>query len=700
MMCRVGVQAGSIVAGLVTSPVAPNSSLARSLVGSASSPYVPFVYDAVLSYAHAADRLIRKLRTPNGAAIADGATLAAELRSVVPDDAFASGFGGFQSGSNDPVNYRYGVFNIGTFGVPGSSGNTVRIGDYVGGNVILNGKGVVVANGNSVDFIVAPMLAIGFLLDTRSDFSQRALATIEVALADVAASHLFQNASGGPVTAIRVAVFAHAGEPARIAAGVAALANLSHALGFVGGLTSAETASMLPMATAMGIPLLSPTATNTALATQSSAAVFQRMVPPDSVQAARLVDLVHRLQWNTVTVVYDEQDPYALGLLASFSSAAAALGVSLCPAHGLAGVDALQQPDGLSSALDACDTLIVVLFANQPAACTLMAAAATQGVMGNATGHEWVGVDGWLTTPIACDSTCIGCAAAAGNASVGAIGVAPSMGRSAELLASIAGQSVLPQSGWVDAAASGADAISSVHAWRVAQQLLAPPIGLPSWADGAIYDAVWAYAHAAASMISDRQVLSYSSAINYINRVSFNGVRVAVSFSDASSSTTGTGFQAMNANDGPLAATYDILNCNDTSGVGLSVGLMSGLGIVDVSQCPAGATRGTDGACVKCPINTWKSTVGDNACTPCASSGKLLMTTMAVAGAKHWSACKCPAGVLADSTSMVTPGGWACSVCPEGMYVLLCFVLRNLYDACKCARHACSIRSSVVSNKP
>lgn len=70
-----------IVGGLCIAPSAANTSLATSLIRMSNSTYAPFLYDAVLTYAHAIDAAARRARSPLPAAISGNREL--RMRIVV-----------------------------------------------------------------------------------------------------------------------------------------------------------------------------------------------------------------------------------------------------------------------------------------------------------------------------------------------------------------------------------------------------------------------------------------------------------------------------------------------------------------------------------------------------------------------------------------------------------------------------------------
>lgn len=565
--------------------------------------------------------------------------LVEHVRAVVPDGSFASGFGGFLEASNDPLVYRYSLFNM-------YGGAMVSVGVYANGGVVLNGEPVSFSPGNSFVYELPPAVDLAFFFNGASYQDQRALAGVQCALRDVAASSLLRLPDGSPLLSLRVAVYdTTRGDASVYARAVRLFSSQAYFLGVLGGIESNETAAILRAAAPVAVPVLSPASTAMALSAQPWGAYFQRLVEPDAQQATRLAELCYRLGWTLVSIVYDETDLYAVGLLSGFQAAAASNRVSVCPQQA---VKASGGGAALRAAAAACASHVFVLLANAPAACALLASSAASGLSGD--GYTWVGVDGWLSVELSCGSQ----TAVARVASVGALGTAPAEGSSALLLPALAAAMSVNVSSGADLAASDASAIASANAWRASWVASNASLS-PTWIDGAVYDAVWVYAHALAAMIADRQVLQGRECANYLNRVSFSGVRGPVDF------LVGSGAQAA-VHDGPVVGVYDILNIVGPAAVAV-LGNQSGRGLMTFTGCLPGATRRPSGVCAPCTPDEFKSVVGDGACTPCPTNGVLSMTTNGSTGVVGVAGCLCPAG-LYFSPAVAAP--FKCLQCPIG----------------------------------
>jgi hypothetical protein len=97
--------------------------------------------------------------------------------------------------------------------------------------------------------------------------------------------------------------------------------------------------------------------------------------------------------------------------------------------------------------------------------------------------------------------------------------------------------------------------------------------------------------------------------------------------------------------------------------------------MLEFNACGAGSSRSADGQCAKCPPDSYKTDVGDSACTPCpqdlssAHSGHVMvMTTNGVLGAISPTQCLCPVGTFlpAGVQAAWAAGAWVCAACPFG----------------------------------
>ena len=117
-------------------------------------------------------------------------------------------------------------------------------------------------------------------------------------------------------------------------------------------------------------------------------------------------------------------------------------------------------------------------------------------------------------------------------------------------------------------------------------------------------------------------------------------------------------------------ACADILNIVDSSGTSAQniVGTVTGRGFLAFTGCPAGSALQTDVHCDHCEVNSYKTSVGDTLCTPCAISNGVPMTTDGVIGATAAKQCLCPIGwyFAVASHAQWVAGSWACLPCPTG----------------------------------
>ena len=634
-----------VAAGLVVAPMASNSSLSANLTRATGSTFAPFLYDAVVSFAHATGAMARKVRSPAAASISGApAVLMGYMRAVTTDATYASGFGGFGVGTNDPTNYQFGIYDV-------AGGAARAVGVYESsGAVVPNGVAVHFGRGTNYVNRRPPAVYLGLLVDVNDTAHERAVAAVVLALRAVQSSSLLRNASGVPLVALRLALLdSQGGDGAAIASALTRFAARNASLGIVGGFYSGETTVMLGTSTALALPLLATTATAVALGLPPGNAFFQRVVQPDNQQANALVDLCRRLGWRTLTPVFDAADPYGVGLFGALQQLVGDAGITLCPPAGVTTASVIAAPSSLVASVQGCHSLILVLLANQDAATATFVAAASVGLGGGGSAYEWVGVDGWIAGSL--------------NQSIGSIGVSPGGGGSSSLVPAVMSELSHPlRAGVVDFNSSDSSVVAGINTWRTLNAHAGANVGSmgSDWGDGAAYDAVWVYAHALQQMLTDGQPLNRPHAMPYINRVSFDGVRGPIQFLIG-----GEGGRSV-VSDGPVNGQYDISNVVQASGASALVGNVTGRGFVRFTGCAAGRSRLRDGTCAPCAADTWKADVGDIPCTPCPSLQQLTMTTNGTTGATSAAQCLCPISVYFDLSMNFKPGEWPCLPCPRG----------------------------------
>ena len=299
-------------------------------------------------------------------------------------------------------------------------------------------------------------------MDLTSSLHLRSVSIIEAAVADVVASTLLRNGSGRPLLELRIVLYDSQGEnTTSIGDAIDRFASVPDSIGVIGGIFSDETATMLRATSAYTFPVVSPSATATWLA-QS---FFQRVVQPDSAQSQRLAELTSRLGWKYLTIVYDDLDTYASSMYAEFVSTVHQQGTVTCPAGGVTTAAASRDTITLGDVVvQQCHSRVIVLLANEYAACTTLLSAVTQGL--TAVGYVWVGPDGFIASPLSCgDRTGV-----AINASVGTLGTAPGRGDSMSLQDTIYTTTRHNISRVVvDYSASDASVIDGVNCWRLGQ---------------------------------------------------------------------------------------------------------------------------------------------------------------------------------------------------------------------------------------
>uniref|UniRef100_A0A8C4RK74 Taste receptor type 1 member 3 n=1 Tax=Erpetoichthys calabaricus TaxID=27687 RepID=A0A8C4RK74_ERPCA len=170
-----------------------------------------------------------------------------------------------------------------------------------------------------------------------------------------------------------------------------------HVIAVVGPTTSEET---IPIARLLGhfhIPQIGYSASSETLTNRQRFPTFFRMIPSDNVQTEAILQLLHQLGWNWVSLLCTD-DEYGRGGCTNFINLAEQH--SICISHWQLLPQRVEakskaQLGQILSTLKSVQSNSTVLFANELYATALLQEAVSQGY---GSGKVWIGSEGWTAS--------------------------------------------------------------------------------------------------------------------------------------------------------------------------------------------------------------------------------------------------------------------------------------------------------------
>eukprot|EP00163_Fabomonas_tropica_P014677 TRINITY_DN2669_c0_g1_i1.p1 TRINITY_DN2669_c0_g1~~TRINITY_DN2669_c0_g1_i1.p1 ORF type:complete len:1253 (+),score=231.12 TRINITY_DN2669_c0_g1_i1:224-3982(+) len=386
------------------------------------------------------------------------------------------------------------------------------------------------------------------------------------------------------------------------------------AKGLIGAASSAVSASISYLASALKIPQISYSSTSASLSNKNEFPYFLRTVPPDSLQAEGLIAFIKHMGWKKTSVL-GENSIYGQGLVNEVMASAAARGIGIA-------YSGVFDANNIHAALEGCRTAgsrIIILAAQ--GANVQIAYTAIKTLHMKAPEFQWLGSDGVM-------QSVAGYSHDVRTAVPGTVGIVPDAGEDGSKY-----QKFLQL--WQQLKADDFPMIQSKNVRRVADSDFASP---PNAYSPFAYDAVYVYALAINKMLEDgKAVTDGAEILSYLKNIRFDGLTGPVSF---------------NAN-GDRLANYRLVNFDKdaqvqrvatyspTSGVTITAPIHWATlnnTVPEESQCPRGYYVVT-GNCIACPAGSYSLTSNSANCT------------------------MCPPGTFADN-----PGTAECIRCPLGTF--------------------------------